>query len=176
MIAAGRASRKCGPLWSPAPRNSSGFCTFWQDFLMNSAPSEETMIVTLRVCDLRQIVHDAVAAALTLKGRTDLLDLKQVFDRYRVGRGALLAAARRGEVELSHGPRRKLLIRAGEVERWLTQNRYRPPNRSLSADLEEWDREVTRSLERDIAEGRLRVMSPQELAEARSRRRPRKPT
>jgi hypothetical protein len=48
---------------------------------MNSALTDETMIVTLRVSDLREIVRDVVAKALKVKAQTDLLDMKQVFER-----------------------------------------------------------------------------------------------
>jgi len=59
------------------------------------------MIVTLRVADLREIVRAVVAEALGVQAQHDLLDLKQVFERYQVGRDALLGAAKRGEIELS---------------------------------------------------------------------------
>lgn len=141
---------------------------------MKPIPSDETMIVTLRVGDLRGIVRAVIAEALGVQAKHDLLNLKQVFERYRVGRDALLGAAKRGEIELSSGPRRKLLVRAGELERWLTERKYIPPVRSTAQDLEEWDREAERSLERALAEGRLRKLSPEEIEEARARRSRRK--
>ncbi len=106
------------------------------------------MIVTLRVADLREIVRAVINEALGVQAQHDLLDLKQVFERYRVGRDALLGAAKRGEIELSQGPRRKFLVRAGELEKWLTKRKYTPPTRSLAKDLEEWDREAERDLRR----------------------------
>jgi hypothetical protein len=66
-------------------------------------PADDTMVVTLRVQDLREIVRVAVAEALTTKGRHDLLGLKQVGERYRIGREAVVAAAKRGEIALSQG-------------------------------------------------------------------------
>ena len=137
---------------------------------MNPTPADETMIVTLRVADLREIVRAVVAEALGVQAQYDLLDLKQVFERYRVGRDALLGAAKRGEIELSQGPRRKLLVRAGELERWLTERKYVPPVRSIAKDLEEWERQANEALERAVAQGRLRKLSPAEVEEARTRR------
>lgn len=128
-----------------------------------STIADETMIVTLRVHDLRELVRAAVIEALASGGRQDLIDLKQVAERYRVGRDSVLAAAKRGEIALSQGPRRKFLVRAAEVERWLTERKYVPPDRTVPADMEEWDRQAAASLERAIAEGRLRRMSPQEI-------------
>jgi len=106
------------------------------------------MIVTLRVADLREIVRAVVAEALGVQAQHDLLDLKQVFERYQVGRDALLGAAKRGELELSQGPRRKFLIRAGDLKAWLTKRKYAAPTRSLAKDLEEWDWETERELAR----------------------------
>lgn len=137
---------------------------------MTAIPTDDTMIVTLRVADLREVVRAAVAEALAVRSQDDLLDMKQVAERYGVGRDALLCAAKRGEVELSQGPRRKFLVRAMEVERWLTQKKYVPPNRAAPADLDEWERQATRSLENALAAGRLRRLSPQEIEEARGRR------
>jgi hypothetical protein len=111
---------------------------------MTSALTNETMIVTLRVSDLREILRDVVAEALKVKAQTDLLDLKQVFERYRVGRGAILAGANRGDLELSRGPRRKLLVRAAELERWLTGRKYWPVREPAPESMEEWERQVRR--------------------------------
>ena len=64
----------------------------------------------------------------------------------------------------------EFLVRAGELERWLTQRKYTPPTRSLAKDLEEWDREAERSLQQALAEGSLRKLSPSELEEERAQR------
>jgi hypothetical protein len=141
---------------------------------MDSRPADETMIVTLRVADLREIIRVVVAEALGVKAKHDLLDMKQLFERYQVGRAALLGAAKRGEIELYQGPRRKFLVRAGEVEKWLTQCKYVPPIRSTAKDLEDWERRADEALERAVAEGRLRKLSPAELEEARAQRSQRK--
>jgi hypothetical protein len=74
---------------------------------LTTTPTDNTMIVTLRVSDLREIVRIAVAETLAVKSQHDLIDLKQVAERCRVGRGAIIAAARRGEIALSQGPRRR---------------------------------------------------------------------
>lgn len=119
--------------------------------------SDETMVVTLRVADLREIVRAVVTEALGEQAQHALLDLKQVSERYRVGREALLGAAKRGEIELSQGPRRKFLVRAGELERWLTERKYTPPRaRFVAKDLEEWEREATRQLEEAATRVRTR--------------------
>ena len=61
---------------------------------MNSVLTDETMVVTLRVQDLREIVRDVVAEALKVKAQTDLLDMKQVLERYGIGLDAILAGAK----------------------------------------------------------------------------------
>lgn len=137
---------------------------------MNTTLTDDTMIVTLRVSDIREIVRAAVAEALGAKGQHDLLDLKQVLARYGVGRNALLGAAKRGDIELSQGPRRKFLVRAAEVERWLTEKRYTPPDRTVPVDMEDWERQASQALEQAISQGRLRGMTPQEIVESRARR------
>lgn len=132
--------------------------------------TDDTMIVTLRVQDLREVVRAAVAETLAVKSRDDLLDMKQTAERYGIGRRAVQAAARRGEVELSRGPRRRLLVRASEVERWLTQRKYDPlfatnPARQPDARAQAFD-----AIEYAIAAGRLRKLSPQEIEELKARR------
>lgn len=137
---------------------------------MSTTLPDDTMIVTLRVADLREVVRAAVVEALAAEGRHDLLDLKQVAERYRIGRDSVLAAAKRGEIVLSQGPRRKFLVRGGEVERWLTERKYVPRDRAVPADLEDWDRRAEATLQKAIADGRLRKLSPQEIEDARQRR------
>jgi hypothetical protein len=132
-------------------------------------PTDDTMIVTLRVADLRAVVQAAVAEALAVKRQDDLLDMKQVAERYGIGRRAAQAAARRGEVELSQGPRRRLLVRASEVERWLTQRKYTPPIAKPVGELDAHGQALD-AIERAIAAGRLRRLSPHEIEEARVRR------
>jgi len=132
--------------------------------------TDDTMIVTLRVADLREVVRAAVAEALAAKGQHDLLDLKQVAERYRVGRDSLVSAAKRGEIALSQGPRRKFLVRADEVERWLTHRTYTPPHRTVAIDMEDWERRAEAALQKAVAEGRIRRASPQEIQESKARR------
>lgn len=137
---------------------------------MTTSPADDTMIVTLRVADLREVVRAAVADALAAKGRHDLLDLKQVAERYRIGRDSVVTAAKRGEIALSQGPRRKFLVRADEVERWLTHRICTPPDRMVATDMEEWDRQAEAALQKAISSGRLRKLSPLEIEESRARR------
>ncbi len=144
---------------------------------MATTPTDDTMIVTLRVFELREVVRSAVAEALAVRGQHDLLDLKQVAERYRVGRGSLLAAAKRKEIELSQGPRRKFLVRAGEVERWLTERKYEASSRRAAAgptDLDQWELEADRVLERAVAAGRIRFASPQEIERLKLERKAKK--
>lgn len=137
---------------------------------MTTALPDDTMIVTLRVADLREVVRAAVSEALAAKGQHDLLDLKQVAERYRIGRDSVLAAAKRGEIALSQGPRRKFLVRADEVERWLTHRTYTPPDRTVPTDMEDWDRRAEAALQNAIAEARIRRASPRQIEESRARR------
>lgn len=163
---------------------------------MESAVTDQTMIVTLTVHELRHVIREVVTEALKTKAQHDLLNLKEVHERYGVGRGALLAAARRGEVELFRGPRRKLLVRAADLERWLTTRKYSVPSRGPDPDtMDEWDREAEREFERfaqesattdtstssaasraiakALAEGRLRTLSPEEIERSRRSKRSR---
>ena len=137
--------------------------------LTMSIPPDETMIVTLRVSDLREVVRAAIAEALAARGEHDLLDMKQIAERYGIGRGAVQAAARRGELELSQGPRRRLLVRAGEVDRWLTHRKYAPPSSPAPRALHDACSEGTDAIERALAAGRLRKLSPREAEESKER-------
>lgn len=65
-----------------------------------------------------------------------------------VGRDALRGAARRGELDVSQGPRGKLLVRRSALEAWLSSRKYRPSARAERAaepDLDAWERSVRRS-------------------------------
>lgn len=137
---------------------------------MTTSLSDDAMIVTLRVADLREVVRAAVAEALASRGQHDLLDLKQVAERYRVGRDSVVTAAKRGEIALSQGPRRKFLVRADEVERWLTHRTYAPPDRPVATDMEDWEQRAEVALQNAIFEGRIRKASPQEIEESKARR------
>jgi hypothetical protein len=86
----------------------------------------KTMLVTLSVADLREIVRAVFDEALGVHARSELLDLKRVWQRYGVGRGSLLGAARRGELDLSLDPRRKFLVRAYEIDHVLTRGTHAP--------------------------------------------------
>ena len=164
---------------------------------MNSVLTDETMIVTLRVQDLREIVRDVVAEALKVKAQTDLLDMRQVLERYRIGRDAILAAAKRGDLALSRGPRRKLPVRVAELERWLTGKKYVRNREPAPESMEEWERQVSHQLadlqapvrshqqqvsdevdgiiERELAAGRLRITPQQKRGHAPRHRPTKKP-
>lgn len=62
--------------------------------------TDESMIVTLSVRELRSLIREVVTEALKSKAQHDLLNLKDIQDRYEIGKQALLAGARRGEIEL----------------------------------------------------------------------------
>ena len=119
---------------------------------MNAIPSDETMIVTLRVHEFCELIRRVVADAMAVKATRDLLDLKQVAERYGIGRDALLAAARRGDIELSRGPRRKIWVRGYEIEQWITDHKFVPTSRKAEpTNLEEWDRQVEEEFQRMAA-------------------------
>ena len=157
---------------------------------MDTAGKNQTMIVTLTVGQLRDLIHGVVTDALTARPVPELLNLKQVRERYSVGRGALIAAARRTEIELFRGPKQTLLVRAADLERWLTTRRYVAPHQGPAPQtMEAWERETerelarltqestadhasmssaaSRAIERAMAEGRLRTLSPKEMEQTR---------
>lgn len=127
---------------------------------MTTTLPDDTMIVTLRVADLREVVRAAVAEALAVKSRDELLDIRQTTERYGIGRRAVQAAARRGEVMLSQGPRRRLLARASEVERWLTQRKYNPPVATNPTEDRDARAQAFDAIERAIADPLLDSRCP----------------
>jgi hypothetical protein len=65
-----------------------------------------------------------------------------------VGRDALRGAARRGELDVSTGPRGKLLVRRSAIEAWLQSRKYTPSARSeqeSEPDLAAWEKSVRRA-------------------------------
>ncbi len=75
------------------------------------------------------------------------LDARQTLAEYHVGRDGLLAAARRGELTLSRGPRNRVLVERQELERWLKSRPVRPRQRTAPAnDLSSWDADAEREL------------------------------
>lgn len=88
-------------------------------------------------------VLEALAASLAPEA-DDLLDVAAC-KALGVGRDALLGAADRGELALARGPRRKLLVRRSELERWLASKPYQARDRERAPDLEAWTRSVMRA-------------------------------
>lgn len=79
-----------------------------------------------------------------------LLDLQEIAERYAVGRRAVVGAIRRGDLAAAEGPRRRILVRASEVRRWLESRPVRPGLRAVD-DVD------TDPLERALASGDLEV-------------------
>ncbi|MEI9936673.1 MAG: hypothetical protein WDO69_05565 [Pseudomonadota bacterium] len=88
---------------------------------------------------------DTLAASLAAPG-DELLGVREC-RALRVGRDALLAAAKRGEVQLSRGPRQRLQVRRSELEKWLQSRPYVAPAASEPVQsLEDWQRSVLRKV------------------------------
>lgn len=90
---------------------------------------------------------EALAKTLEHAEPDALLDVKGAAE-LGVGRDALRGAARRGELEVSQGPRGKLLVRRSALEAWLSSRRYRPEARTAQQaepDLDAWERSVRRA-------------------------------
>jgi hypothetical protein len=64
-----------------------------------------------------------------------------------VGRDALLAAAARGEISVTRGPRQRLQVTRRELDRWLASRPYVPTAKTEPvASLAEWERSVRRKV------------------------------
>lgn len=90
---------------------------------------------------------DALARALERSEPDALLDVKGAA-ALGVGRDALRGAARRGELEISQGPRGKLLVKRSALEAWLSSRKYKPESRAEQAgepDLDAWEKSVRRA-------------------------------
>ena len=85
---------------------------------------------------------DALAASLAPEA-DELLDLAAC-KALDVGRDALKGAADRGELQVSRGPRGKLLVRRSALEAWLSSRPYKPTQTEAAPDLDAWERSVTR--------------------------------
>jgi hypothetical protein len=85
----------------------------------------------------------ALAAAAPSADGSDWLDLPALAREYGLKRGALLAAADRGELTVSRGPRQKLLISRAEIERFLSAKAYVPRAPKMTASVQaganDWD-------------------------------------
>jgi hypothetical protein len=78
---------------------------------------------------------------------TELLDVAMVKEEYNIGRDALKAAAHRGELTLTRGPRGRLQVERGKLEAWQRSRKYEPTQRRPVADLEAWKAEADRCIE-----------------------------
>lgn len=90
---------------------------------------------------------DALARALESEAPDTLLGVEEC-SALGVGRDALRGAAKRGELEISQGPRGKLLVRRSALEAWLRSRPYKPEvrgAREAEPDLEAWERSVRRA-------------------------------
>jgi hypothetical protein len=87
------------------------------------------------------------ALASTVEDEPGLLDLKAIKAKYNIGRDALLAAARRGELHLKRVSRR-IMIEVDELEAWLRSKPHhtRPRLASPETSLDEWERDQEREL------------------------------
>jgi len=84
---------------------------------------------------------EALAATLPDVAADELLGVKACA-ALGVGRDALRGAARRGELDISQGPRGKLLVKRSALEAWLRSRPYKPTAAAPVADLAAWDRSM----------------------------------
>jgi hypothetical protein len=88
---------------------------------------------------------DALASTLVSE-RDELLGVAQC-RALGVGRDALLAAAARGEIAITRGPRQRLQVTRHELDRWLASKPYVVAAKSEPvASLAEWERSVRRKV------------------------------
>lgn len=79
---------------------------------------------------------EALAETVPDSTADELIGVEECASRYRVGRDALRGAAQRGELEVSRGPRNRLLVQRGALEAWL---RSRPfEGATPQSDDDEW--------------------------------------
>lgn len=78
-------------------------------------------------------VLEALAATLTDTAGDELLGVAECTKRFGVGRDAIKAAAARGELSVSRGPRQRLLVRRSALVAWLESKPMRGAERA-----EEW--------------------------------------
>ncbi|HEU4544633.1 MAG TPA: hypothetical protein VFR23_26135 [Jiangellaceae bacterium] len=90
----------------------------------------------------------SVRVALDAEPADELLDAKQSFERFSIGRDGLLGAERRGEITLTRGRRNKIMVKRSALE--ALQRRPHQPTRARrsapATDLESYDREAEREL------------------------------
>ena len=102
--------------------------------------------VDASIASLKATRASLEAALESADDPTELLDLKTVKEDYDIGRDALLAAERRGELEL-HQPANKLLVERGKLEAWMRSTKRKPTQRRPVPDLEAWKAEADRCIE-----------------------------
>lgn len=78
---------------------------------------------------------EAVANALPATQSDQLMDHPMLMKEFGIGREAIRAAAARGELAVTQGARRKLIVRRSEVERWLAARTYAPAPRRAKAKV-----------------------------------------
>lgn len=99
---------------------------------------------------------EALAAVLPDDGETDdpLLGTKQIFAETGLGHDGVKAAAERGELAVSRGPRGKLLVARSELRRYLQSKPVQPRKVEPAAQsLDDWEAQAQGAL-RSIAGGR----------------------
>lgn len=90
---------------------------------------------------------DTLAAELE-QPRDELLGVTEC-KALGVGRDALKAAAERGELEITRGPKQRLQVTRSELDRWLKSKPYAPkatnePEPDQAALAADWERRVRR--------------------------------
>ena len=73
----------------------------------------------LDACRAAAALLEAELSAPVAEPDDPLLDLLEIRALHGVGRIAVSEAIRRGDLRASQGPRRRILVRASEVRRWL---------------------------------------------------------
>lgn len=111
--------------------------------------SVKALLLSLTKTQREQLdLIEALARALPDAGtESDLLDAKQTFAEFGIGVDGLKAAAARGELALSKGPRRRIQVSRAELLRWLASRPYKPTHKAaapLADDVDALDAELKR--------------------------------
>ena len=110
-----------------------------------SSDCSASAALRVQAAALRAQADTLEALAATLGPEADELLGVRDCKALGVGRDALLAAADRGELQVSRGPRQRLQVRKSELDRWLSSKPYQPRDREPAPDLEAWERSVRRA-------------------------------
>jgi hypothetical protein len=100
----------------------------------------------------------AGAAVTTRQDDDEVLDVDRTLAEFGVGKDALKAAAKRGEISLVRGARNQIMATRGELRRWQERAytyKSKPRERALTLCKPEDDR----TIENMVREGRLVVRS-----------------